>query len=323
MPKHDRYLLVRYDQQGLQGVIFKVSWLQTEPRRERKYKSKLFAFQDYANESEAFAAAANYRNKWLDENPSIKIQKEGGDRYSLTPPSNNTSGILGVNRTFDTLKSGQKSFFWQAAWRDHSGKAKNKSFSVNRYGEDRALLMAVQARREALLDMKDELTEGEQALIDFYDDIINNIASIEPRAEKSISEIASMPKIDATEKFESIKVRIGQQRFRREVLDYFNNVCAVTKSPILLRASHIKPWARASSDERINPANGLALSPAFDAAFDSGLITFNKHGNIIISKSQSKNLKTLGITGTEKIDNLSGEHILFLAWHRDNVFIQD
>lgn len=323
MQQGNRYLLTGYDHDGLRGVLFKVSWQQTEPKRQRKYTSKLFAFKDYSNEDAAFSAAIKYRDEWLTNNPAIKLQKERDDRYFLTPPSNNTSGILGVNRTFDTLKSGQKSYFWQAAWRDQTGKSINKSFSVNRHGEDEALRLAVQARRDALIGMKEGLTEGEQALIDFYDDIIENIGQYTNYLEPSIAEVACTPNIGATEKFESIKIRIGQQRFRREVLDYFDKVCPITKSSALVRASHIKPWSISTNEERLNPSNGLALSPIYDAAFDKGLITFDDDGCIVLSQSNELDLRRLGVNGSERIVNLSGEHKVFLTWHRENIFISN
>lgn len=321
MQTGDRYLLTSYDHDGLRGVLFKVSWQQTEPRRQRKYTSKLFAFKDYQTEEAATSAAIRYRNEWLANHPSIKLQKERDDRFLLTPPSHNTSGILGVNRTFDTLKSGQKSYFWQAAWREQNGKPINKKFSVNRYGEDEALRLAVLARRDAIANMKGNSTEGEQALIEFYDDIIGNIEQYTCNLEPSIAEVASSPNIGATEKFESIKIRVGQQRFRREVLDYFDNVCPITGSSALLRASHIKPWSASSNEERLNPSNGLALSPTYDAAFDKGLITFDDTGSIVLSPKSERDLKRLGITGSEKIPNLTSEHEAFLKWHREKIFI--
>ena len=48
--------------------------------------------------------------------------------------------------------------------------------------------------------------------------------------------------------------------------------CAVTglDLPLLLRASHIKPWRDSDNRERLDPYNGLLLSPSYDAAFDWG-----------------------------------------------------
>ena len=51
--------------------------------------------------------------------------------------------------------------------------------------------------------------------------------------------------------------------------------------PLLLRASHIKPWARCATDaERLDVKNGLLLAAHLDAAFDCGLIDFDAAGQI-------------------------------------------
>ncbi|NYT27659.1 MAG: HNH endonuclease [Candidatus Thiodubiliella endoseptemdiera] len=43
----------------------------------------------------------------------------------------------------------------------------------------------------------------------------------------------------------------------------------------LLTAGHIKPWSHSSNEEKLNPKNGILLSPLFDKLFDMrvGLIT--------------------------------------------------
>ena len=43
----------------------------------------------------------------------------------------------------------------------------------------------------------------------------------------------------------------------------------VALPPELLRASHAKPWAKASDIERLDSFNGLLLSVHLDAMFDS------------------------------------------------------
>jgi hypothetical protein len=55
---------------------------------------------------------------------------------------NNKSGIKGVS--YNTKKQ-----FWQADWTDNKGKAKSKSFSISKYGYDKAKRLAILARKEA------------------------------------------------------------------------------------------------------------------------------------------------------------------------------
>ena len=61
--------------------------------------------------------------------------------------------------------------------------------------------------------------------------------------------------------------------------------CAVTGCAIsvVLRSSHIKPWADSTNSERLNPANGLLLAAHIDALFDGGLISFENNGTMLAS----------------------------------------
>jgi putative restriction endonuclease len=74
----------------------------------------------------------------------------------------------------------------------------------------------------------------------------------------------------------AVKVRRGQEYFRQAVLNNFGGLCGVTGLAVreLLIASHILPWS-SNESERLNVRNGLSLSRLHDAAFDTGLITFD------------------------------------------------
>ncbi len=85
----------------------------------------------------------------------------------------------------------------------------------------------------------------------------------------------------ATEALRLQKSRIGQGRFRAELLARWGGACPLTgiTEPALLRASHIVPWNCCETDaERLNPDNGLLLSALWDAAFDQGLVVFDDSG---------------------------------------------
>ncbi|KPP96515.1 putative restriction endonuclease [Erythrobacter sp. HL-111] len=122
--------------------------------------------------------------------------------------------------------------------------------------------------------------------------------------------------------------RIGQEFFRRAVLANFEYCCCITgiAEPSLLIASHIIPWAE---NERLrhNPANGLALSPTFDRAFDIGLIGVDEDRRLLVSE----NLKNHPNKATrEFFTPFSGKRISdpirfhdsndFLEWHRRERF---
>jgi hypothetical protein len=128
----------------------------------------------------------------------------------------------------------------------------------------------------------------------------------------------------ATEVERLVAQRIGQDVFRKALISYWQGRCAVTGLSVisLLRASHIKPWAKCDSDdERLDVFNGLLLAPNLDALFDAGWVTFQDTGEIKIADELSaEDRMMLGLTGNEMIVGLSGKHGAYLKWHRDNHF---
>ncbi len=78
--------------------------------------------------------------------------------------------------------------------------------------------------------------------------------------------------------------RIGQSLFRDLLMQTWSSRCPLTgiTDAALLRASHIKPWADCTStEERLDPMNGLLLSALWDAAFDRGLVSFADTGEVL------------------------------------------
>lgn len=129
-----------------------------------------------------------------------------------------------------------------------------------------------------------------------------------------------------TEAERAQKVRIGQDRFRAAVMDYWNRTCPFTGvvEPQLLRASHIIPWADCESDqERLNVHNGLLLSSLWDAAFDSGLVTFDDLGNAVASPSLGSSARLALALERAPPLQLVDEQRSRLAWHRSEIWVAD
>lgn len=318
----DTLFIAPYDYEGLAGWLVRISWYPNESYENRKWHSKLFAFQNFTSKEEALDAARSYRDKWIEENKGKRYLRTNGARFSPVLPRNNTSGIVGVNRSDKGYKSGA---LWQTTFPLPTGGVANRKYPISIYGEVGALRLAIEARRAGLLATTNSTpNESIYASIKFYDDLLANLQDFkDPTPGPSVIEIVRNPEITATTKLEQLQVRIGQQRFRREVLEFFDYKCAITGSSLLIRASHIKPWRVAVNDERLSPSNGLALSPVYDAAFDFGLITFRPDGQIILSQKLVSHAVALGITGNEKITSLTAEHQSFLDWHRKNVFVSN
>lgn len=126
---------------------------------------------------------------------------------------------------------------------------------------------------------------------------------------------------DDTERRRLAKSRIGQGQFRDDLLGYWNSKCAVTGLDLLplLRASHIKPWTAGTNAERVDPFNGLLLSSSYDLAFDSGYISFDNSGCIILSRALKGKHNAAGISPTAKLATLDDRHKPYLSYHRSKI----
>jgi len=130
--------------------------------------------------------------------------------------------------------------------------------------------------------------------------------------------------LQSTEAERWVVERIGQDLFRGALLDYWQGRCCLTglAIPSLLRASHIKPWAKCSSDEeRLDVFNGLLLAPHIDALFDSGWISFSNDGGLVVSEQlPAAACALLAVSPSWRIPNLKHAHLQYLEFHRAHEF---
>lgn len=145
-----------------------------------------------------------------------------------------------------------------------------------------------------------------------------------PVAVLSAQVEARLAAIPATERTSEVRQRIGQDIFRAALMDLWQGRCAVTGlafPPKLLRASHAKPWAKATDSERLDPFNGLLLSVHLDAMFDAALIAFSDDGTLLCSRHLHDSIREYySIADNVRIRALSSGHVPYLAWHRTNLF---
>lgn len=133
--------------------------------------------------------------------------------------------------------------------------------------------------------------------------------------------VAADPTASETEREALALARVGQGEFRRKLQLIWDGRCAVTGARSLYRASHIKPWSVSTNPERLDPTNGLLLSPNYDAAFDAGLITFDDDGRIRFSKAlAADDARRLGLSRSSKLSSVRRAQLGFLAYHRAHVF---
>ncbi len=143
-------------------------------------------------------------------------------------------------------------------------------------------------------------------------------------AAELISDFQEVGEEPETERQAILNSRIGQGVFRTRLIEYWGK-CAVSGAicTALLRASHIKPWKSSTNLERLDHFNGLLLAPNIDAAFDSGLVTFDKQGRIVLSRQIAGTAAyQLHISSKMRIDQklLTSEHQVFLEHHREHVY---
>jgi putative restriction endonuclease len=132
------------------------------------------------------------------------------------------------------------------------------------------------------------------------------------------------PMLEATEKMVLNKGRLGQSRFRKDVIRLWGS-CAVTgfQNITVLKASHIKPWNSSSDDEKLDPFNGLLLLPNFDTLFDLGLISFEDNGKMLVSRQIAETERQiLNFRAGVRLRRVFAQNSVYLGHHRNVLFLK-
>ena len=169
----------------------------------------------------------------------------------------------------------------------------------------------------------DETTQN-QNLIDIYNwkpemigkSSTNNVYLVKKQISRPKGE---QKKPNYTERRGLVTSRVGQGWYRQEILKKWNNKCSITGCSLteILISSHIKGWSECNEDERLDPNNGILLSPNIDSLFDKHLISFEDDGSIIISEKVSKqDLDILGVSKSIRL-NVDDGMKKYLKHHRN------
>lgn len=141
--------------------------------------------------------------------------------------------------------------------------------------------------------------------------------------EEEEMSISANTKLTDDQKLQTVKARIGQGKYRKNLLEQcpFCPITLVSDDRLLI-ASHIKPWAASDQFEKTDPKNGFMFTPTIDYLFDSGFITFDDKKKMYISPWLSKptisrlNLKPLSVVDLLPIDGRQS----YLEYHRNTIF---
>ena len=138
---------------------------------------------------------------------------------------------------------------------------------------------------------------------------------------KEIDNIFTDNSFIGKEKEVIIKARVNQSIYREMLLKKYKKccLCGMTDSRMLI-ASHIKPWSKSESNEKVDIYNGLLLCPNHDKVFDNGLITFDSNGSIIISEQLSHNDRLLLNLKEDMKITLYEKNVEYMKYHRNNIY---
>jgi len=128
-----------------------------------------------------------------------------------------------------------------------------------------------------------------------------------------LAKTQSIPRTTEAERL--VVQRVGQDIFRKALMEYWKGRCPLTgiTDLALLRASHIVPWSECETDAlRLDVHNGLLLSALWDAAFDAGLVSFDDAGKPRMSS-------TITEAAAERLNAQSAGQLKLTTTHRANL----
>lgn len=119
--------------------------------RNGKTYSKLFSDRKCGSKTEALRLAKEYRDHLANELSAIsEIPRE---QRIVDSDQRNTTGELAISHTTKVGSDGSKHECFSVSWQPEPGIQKSTSFSIDKYGENRALQMALDHRRRMMMEI--------------------------------------------------------------------------------------------------------------------------------------------------------------------------
>lgn len=191
--------------------------------------------------------------------------------------------------------------------------SKNSPLQANGNGNQGCYLASISSELGRLIQ---DFAESDEIVAEY-------LKSIRARALDDLaqSQILQSSQISNTVKEQVVKARVGQGVFRSRVLAQ-EDACRISKvkDPGFLVASHIKPWRHCTNEERLDGSNGLMLAPHVDRLFDSGLITFEDNGKVMVLDRARPLLEAWGLTSVTGVGPFTAKQAHYLKYHRTSVF---
>jgi hypothetical protein len=102
-------------------------------------------FRDVTTRKESLQRALEWRDEMCQRLPPPR-------KFKLRQKPTKT-GLVGVSYVDDRTRRGTRLRRYIAQWHDEHGKPRRRSFSIRKYGKDRAHALAIQCRKQALARM--------------------------------------------------------------------------------------------------------------------------------------------------------------------------
>lgn len=134
--------------------------------------------------------------------------------------------------------------------------------------------------------------------------------------------IAAYTEKDGTDIFYRTRVRVGQAKWRKHLMENYNSKCAlceISESSLLI-ASHIKSWSDSNQQEKVSSENGIILCALHDRMFDKGLISLSEDYTVLYSKKINFDNQGLNRKLRFRKPKLNPPNLDLLKYHRKNVF---
>ena len=144
--------------------------------RHGKTYSKLFSDKKCGGRDESFQAAVVYRESLSSQ--VAALPDAAPRRRLIRHNKGNTSGVVGVSRTFKRDRRGVRHEVYAVSWNPEPGVARGTSFSIKRYGEDTAFRLACELRWAKMKEIY-----GDRYDVPSYLDLYRQKASVDAKAE--------------------------------------------------------------------------------------------------------------------------------------------
>ena len=142
--------------------------------RHGKTYSRLFSDRAYGGRDHAFEAAKRYRDELAAE--VAELPAPPARRRLIARNTSDADGVTGVSRTHKRDRRGVRHEVYAVSWNPEPGVARGTSFSIKRYGEDRAFRLACELRWRKMKEIY-----GDRYTVASPDELVGRKAEVDAR----------------------------------------------------------------------------------------------------------------------------------------------